>query len=516
MGLPPLPPPLLRSSRRRSLHPTSSSSSAGLLFRLVRLLCHPTTLLVLALALHLTSPPSSTAALPTPATLYRGMTAADRKAFNEGRDITAVNPSANIRPEQHQSGVKQSQYISTTSDPKVAEKFNRGGHGIVKIDTDKLPNKGKGNTVDMKSYSEKNPDKFAPSYREKAAKEKEVLVKGNIPRSACTLHACGPTASTQKAEEKAKARGANNISLMKAAVAKRAERKAAAGGGGGASGSGGASTSTGKQQPRAAAAGGGGSSKSRPSSSSPSSSSARGGGGTSTGGGGSPKKQQQQPQQLTKSKSFSGGSVSGSSQAKPAAVSRSKSFSEGTKPKPQQQQQQKQKSAPAVRQQSPAKASSSPKAGGGGKKKFREGGGSGARCILVSPIKPLPSQKYIEHFLRGQYALPYLAGEKTPFAFGISVNTLSNSVLETPYVRSRYTSARALKEAEQVRDASSSAHRNSESSGWEDRQMRSHFAKCHLTCRIVWKNPVAFLKKLHSQARTFRVLARALTSQYCG
>ncbi|KAI9362094.1 hypothetical protein DFJ73DRAFT_773365 [Zopfochytrium polystomum] len=360
-----------RLGRRPRLQPITAVS---------RQLC----LVLIAVLLLTTHACALPAALPSPADLYRAMTAADRKAFDSGKDITAANPSANIRPEQHQSGVKSSQYISTTSDPNVAEEFNRGGHGIVKINTDKLDNKQ--SNVDMAKYAKQNPDKFLLSYQEKAAKEKEVLVQGKIPRNACTLHACGATASTKKADLKAKAQAATTVSLLKAAAQKRAEKAAAAKAAGGS----GTGATAGSSKPRTAANTTPNTTKARgsgagPSTRAPAVSGGGGGGGSKatrsaspSGAGGSPKKQPQQQQQqqqrpqLTKAKSFGG--TTGAS--KPAAtLGKSKSFSEGTKPKPQNA---------AVKQQSTAQTSSPVKqktAGGGGKvgKKFR---GSSARAGL--------------------------------------------------------------------------------------------------------------------------------------
>ncbi|KAI9354258.1 hypothetical protein DFJ73DRAFT_922930 [Zopfochytrium polystomum] len=125
---------------------------------------------------------------PLPAPLpgdnvYRALTKEDRQHLDAGRGIPATDPSASITPQQHQAGVKPSQYISTTrNENKVRNSFD-SGNGIVKINLNKVP----GNKVDMTEHSKANPDKFTEFQRAIIKREKEVLIQGHIPGNACKL-----------------------------------------------------------------------------------------------------------------------------------------------------------------------------------------------------------------------------------------------------------------------------------------------------------------------------------------
>ncbi|KAI9315057.1 hypothetical protein DFJ73DRAFT_931649 [Zopfochytrium polystomum] len=114
------------------------------------------------------------------------MTSTDKANFEAGRGLHAADKSATYTPEDHQMGDLATQFVSTTKAPRVARVYNEEeGHGILKIDTAKVP-AFKKNSIDMHKYMKKRHQKN--SLHEKAARiEEEVLIKHEIPQEACSL-----------------------------------------------------------------------------------------------------------------------------------------------------------------------------------------------------------------------------------------------------------------------------------------------------------------------------------------
>jgi len=65
---------------------------------------------------------------------------ADSANIAAGNGIAATDSSATITPEQHVSGVKPSQFISTTKNPAVANEYSGSGNGVAVIDSEGVPN----------------------------------------------------------------------------------------------------------------------------------------------------------------------------------------------------------------------------------------------------------------------------------------------------------------------------------------------------------------------------------------
>ncbi|KAI9339538.1 hypothetical protein DFJ73DRAFT_779282 [Zopfochytrium polystomum] len=121
-----------------------------------------------------------------PKTLYRAMTSADKANFETGRGLHAADKSATYTPEDHQMGDLATQFISTSKAPVVAKVYNEEeGHGILKIDTAKVP-AFKKNSIDMHKYMKKRHQKNS-GFEKVSRIEQEVLIKHEIPQEACSL-----------------------------------------------------------------------------------------------------------------------------------------------------------------------------------------------------------------------------------------------------------------------------------------------------------------------------------------
>ena len=98
------------------------------------------------------------------------------------KGLLAKNPKANNTEQSHIAGKKDTQFISTTKDKKIAEeKYNKDGYGVVEIDLSKVDEEvidvsnGIHNTLTSKRHQ---------NY---AKKDAEVLIKKNIPKDAIKL-----------------------------------------------------------------------------------------------------------------------------------------------------------------------------------------------------------------------------------------------------------------------------------------------------------------------------------------
>jgi RHS repeat-associated protein len=117
-------------------------------------------------------------------TLYRVI----RPDENPAVGLVAKNPSATYKPEGHIiNGSKpnfNSQYISTTTDLSVAEKWAaKTGNRIVEID----PSKVKANLIDLSTESGRNAHLKGVTAKNFAAASSEVLIEGEVPSGALKI-----------------------------------------------------------------------------------------------------------------------------------------------------------------------------------------------------------------------------------------------------------------------------------------------------------------------------------------
>ena len=107
--------------------------------------------------------------------VYRALSKTDAKNLEDGKGLVARSPDAGNTPISHVANKKESQWISTTKDKSTATGKYNGGNGVVEIDLNKVNSK----SVDL-SGGIPNGGRFS-NY---AKKDKEVLIKNEIPNSA--------------------------------------------------------------------------------------------------------------------------------------------------------------------------------------------------------------------------------------------------------------------------------------------------------------------------------------------
>ncbi|MEC1180002.1 RHS repeat-associated core domain-containing protein [Metasolibacillus meyeri] len=131
-------------------------------------------------------------------TVYRALTDAQESQALNNEPITPKNSKANYSIQEHiDDGNLRTQYLSTTKKKHTAERYaqpnpKRGkmtSSTIIAIDTDKLdPNK----VFDVSNGIDPQTDKsFRKPAVDYAKKDAEVLIQGEIPKSAYTIHKKG-------------------------------------------------------------------------------------------------------------------------------------------------------------------------------------------------------------------------------------------------------------------------------------------------------------------------------------
>lgn len=131
--------------------------------------------------------------------VYRNL----RSNEDPSKGLSAVQPGRDMTPAGHvmngsRENFKGSQYISTTTDPAVAERWRKEGQTQVRFDTDRVvpDSKGNLNILDISDREKAMNAGLKGRAVGYAANSKEVLVEGHVPPDA--LEAVPPKEEEEK------------------------------------------------------------------------------------------------------------------------------------------------------------------------------------------------------------------------------------------------------------------------------------------------------------------------------